>query len=743
MSSTDYLRLNNHKIFKELRESLPKNINKTMNLVVVHDNVLFSWDFQNNCVLTLNLKAARGKQGDNVIHQKLLPLHPPLFSPEFLIVNDTGTLLAIAGPCGILVLELPHKSPPYGAFENNKEVIYCRTHSLDERLLSCGDTVEVRQVKFHPGSLNHNHILVLTSDNMLRLYQVENGQATNLDVYSVGERPSTLFPGTNTPFLAIYGEVAVDFDFGHPEICNVPAGRSVSSAPPGVWNAQTQTIEWKKGEKGHENAIDWINPKTKSTESNDNHQTNKDWNNLVWPIFVLRSDMSVYCIDIDLKKRWKPVLKGPLPMVSFESETIEACSIICLNTVPQIACIALSNGTVWHSICLDTDETTKSEGYKKSLKDLSKKEFLAFESIELELGLATCEEDNDTKYKCPVNLKKDDSKPGRYYATHTAGVHSVAITCADTLQEFINSPEDADPTSDIFVNLSKAEYLLCTKTAASEKSNPVIGFALYYEPTSIITLLGDGSLVTLGVMYTGGLPKLEDLVLDDEPGKTSPLKKMLQEPFEQYIEKILKKTPTQPVLKLPANSTGSQEENYELLQRAAKVFREEYFKNHQKAREELEKRVHTLNMMKQNQQKELMYLTKERDELQEKASNLAEKYEDIKDKQDELLKKAENLLMLVSRKKSAPSEAEKEFVKELNDSSEKIGIFGDKIEKIKNKTKYQQIQMENWKSQEIKKISSLNETHTNTIKSNLQETTKKITDMIKQVNEFKKQLQLK
>lgn len=29
----------------------------------------------------------------------------------------------------------------------------------------------------------------------------------------------------------------------------------------------------------------------------------KDWNNLVWPVFILRSDMSVYCIDIDLKKR--------------------------------------------------------------------------------------------------------------------------------------------------------------------------------------------------------------------------------------------------------------------------------------------------------------------------------------------------------------------------------------------------------------------------------------------------------
>lgn len=78
---------------------------------------------------------------------------------------------------------------------------------------------------------------------------------------------------------------------------------------------------------------------------------------------------------------------------------------------------------------------------------------------------------------------------------------------------------------------------------------------------------------------------------------------------------------------------------FKLLQRTAQVFREEYFKNHQKAREELEKRIQMLNMMKKNQQKELDNMMRERDELQESASNLAEKYEDIKDKQDELFKK--------------------------------------------------------------------------------------------------------
>lgn len=49
--------------------------------------------------------------------------------------------------------------------------------------------------------------------------------------------------------------------------------------------------------------------------------------------------------------------------------------------------------------------------------------------------------------------------------------------------------------------------------------------------------------------------------------------------------------------------------------------------------------------------------------------------------------------MLVSRKKSEPSDAEKAFMGELNVSSEKVAAYGTVIDKIKNKMKYQQVQV--------------------------------------------------
>lgn len=75
------------------------------------------------------------------------------------------------------------------------------------------------------------------------------------------------------------------------------------------------------------------------------------------------------------------------------------------------------------------------------------------------------------------------------------------------------------------------EYLICTKTASSEKTNPIIGFSLYHEPSSVISLLSDGNLVTFGVLYETCLPELEELTIVDDPDANSPLKRVIVKLF--------------------------------------------------------------------------------------------------------------------------------------------------------------------------------------------------------------------
>lgn len=55
--------------------------------------------------------------------------------------------------------------------------------------------------------------------------------------------------------------------------------------------------------------------------------------------------------------------------------------------------------------------------------------------------------------------------------------------------------------------------------------------------------------------------------------------------------------------------------------------------------------------------------------------------------------RCEGLLKLVSRKKAEPSDAEKKFMDELHVVNEKVTAYGNKMDKLKSKMKYQQIQV--------------------------------------------------
>lgn len=71
MFSTDFLGLADQKVFKAIRDTLPKKLVNTQNVLVIGDGVLFAWDFESNCVLTLNLKSARSKEGDGGVNYQV------------------------------------------------------------------------------------------------------------------------------------------------------------------------------------------------------------------------------------------------------------------------------------------------------------------------------------------------------------------------------------------------------------------------------------------------------------------------------------------------------------------------------------------------------------------------------------------------------------------------------------------------------------------------------------------------
>ncbi|KAF5299810.1 hypothetical protein FQR65_LT09331 [Abscondita terminalis] len=716
MNSTDYLQLNNHKIFEKLRKSLPKDIIKTQNVLTVNDGVLFVWDFEDLCVLTLNIKETRIRDNASVSYQVLLPTSPSRSTVNLLRANSTNTLLVVAGSDGVLVFELPERCPPYGGFANNKEIVYCRSHSLDEHLFLSNPSIEIRQVRFHPASLNNTHILVLTSDNALRLYNIVNGSASVLGVYSVGQRPKGVIPGSKVFFLGLFGETAIDFDFGPPEV--------TADHLKLVENDVVKKFEQLK---------------LTGTKPNDRY------NELQWPVYLLDALGTVFYIRINLNDKNIPRVKGPLPTYpGFDQNYInDACAILCQPSTPPILCIATKNGTISHSIVLpiepDSDKLKRLKVDSKNF-DVPDRAMYIFETLELELGLSTTDTLSD--YCCPVFLHSNESRRGHYFATHEAGVHAVTIPAIDVLAQILNGPDDENLMELLLKKSSSAEYLLCTKTTSSNKINPVIGFSVYYDLTSTITLLSNGEVITAVMLSFTSLPYNEDVQLDKIENYNSPLKKILTEPFDMHIYKILKQASSQPILKVSQGDNHSQQECYELLQRASTVFREEHIKYYDKAREEIVKRLKVLQMLKTYQTGEVQKILKEKKNVQRKAEDLAEKYEDIKEKQEMLIKRCEKLLILVAQKKKEPSDAEIKFANDLKKAQERLQKFNAAITRMKNQSKYQEVQMENWRKDLVKKESGLASIQSQTIRTNLQDMTNQITDMIEQVGEYKKRLGL-
>lgn len=188
---------------------------------------------------------------------------------------------------------------------------------------------------------------------------------------------------------------------------------------------------------------------------------------------------------------------------------------------------------------------------------------------------------------------------------------------------------------------SRAEYLICTKVFDANKLNPVLGFTLSQSPSGLIVLLSSGQVVTLDLITDPSLIRGWHIPSNTKQRQDldSPMKKIFKDSFENHIRTILKSNVSQPILKLDKSIEPKSQESFELLLQATQVLREQHFTKHDKARQEIQKRVKVLQMLKEQQVREIQQLQSEKDKIRDKAERLAEVYEDIGEKQQQLYKR--------------------------------------------------------------------------------------------------------
>ncbi|XP_021710032.1 nuclear pore complex protein Nup88 [Aedes aegypti] len=699
-SSADSFGFNAMKIFEVARDCLPDDRKRTQNLVETKDDVLFVWNSKNCCVLTLNWRAASAKKDEQQKYQTLIPSAPQNFTVEKILPSTEGTFLALSGPRGLSILELPRRWGPNGQYQNGKECIICRSYNLDEHLFTENPNLEVLQIRWHPASPTDSHILALLSDNSIRVYDVDSLR----HVWRVGPSPGLVNGGhpasSSSPspghhhstsaklaYLSSLGDTAVDFDIAPPRVVSATVNGSDDTTA--LSSSRTTMVNMMRDNLSISSPV--------TTDSFVKAQK-PDNGKVEWPIVILRGDGNVYilCAGIDTDR---PKLQGPisiLPQVE-DNYGLDSCSLVVIPSLPPTIIIAESSGKTHHALLLEEEFP-----FHRSFSELDSSLVIypsewylqVLETVELELGLTGVDETKS--YSCPIHLKRDPLNESRYFAYHNAGLHAITLDFTRQLMQFVENEEDTTDRYPLFTSQSRAEYVVCTKALQNMSSNAVLGFALLQSPSGFLLQLASGQVVTLDLISDHHLIRDWKVKSGSKSltGTESPLKKLLKDPFQDRIQSILKSGTTQPILKLDKTSEPTPQESFELLTQATRMLREHYFVKHEKARQEIERRVHVLRLLKEQQLSEIAQLQEEKQQIRETAERLAENYEDICDKQNALFKRAQEVVRLATLRLPKGSFSEKRYAEMI----EKIGNATKQLQKnvdqAKQKISAQQVQVE-------------------------------------------------
>lgn len=311
-------------------------------------------------------------------------------------------------------MELPLRWGADGVYKDGKSQITCRSFNLHEHAsnhLSCVQT------RWHPNSPTDSHLLVLLSDNSIRIYDDSNLK----HVWRVGPVPNHSAVEKNLSSIQIQGDIAVDFDIGTPTITD---------------DSLNETIE---------SNVDFINNSLSSLSIN--AKKKQQQKKIEWPVVILRGNGSIYVMNAGLNTE-QPRIQGPLTMIPAQKDNYgdDSCSLLLIPTLPPTLIIAETSGKLHHILMIETaNEDTSFDETRILLKN--DWDLYVLETIELELGLS--EDKSKSSCATPVNLKKDPVNEQRYFCYHDTGLHGVSVGFVQQLQSYVSDENETEPNMNV------------------------------------------------------------------------------------------------------------------------------------------------------------------------------------------------------------------------------------------------------------------------------------------------------
>uniref|UniRef100_A0A672QWU8 Nuclear pore complex protein Nup88-like n=1 Tax=Sinocyclocheilus grahami TaxID=75366 RepID=A0A672QWU8_SINGR len=673
------------------------------NLTFCLNGDLFLWDSVESVFYTTNLRQLNTDgDTDTSKYQTLLCINPPLFEVCQVLVSPTQYHVALIGQRGATILELPQRWGKRSEFEGGRIQINCKTIPVAERFFTSSASVTLRQAAWYPSETEEPHLVLLTSDNTIRFYNLKEPQspAKVLSVSQVDEEITLFY---RRSYAASLGETAVAFDFG--PLADSPRLSSLRM----------------KAEL------------------------------LVYPLYILYGNGETFLSYISLTHSnfGKPM--GPLPMYPAAEDNYgyDACAVLCLPCVPNILVIATESGMLYHCVVLEAEEEEDGGAVERwSRGSETVPSLYVFECVELELTLKLAageeEEITESDFTCPIRLHRDPLCQHRYHCTHEAGVHSVGLTWFKKLHGFLESDEeDKDSLQELAAEQRCiVEHILCTRPLANSLPAPIRGFWIVSDLS-----LGATMICITSTYECLLLPLLSSIrpssppLLCSHPGAgsgSSPLRGLAEDSFEQHIRNILARSSTNPLMLRAGDKDLSPPppECLQLLSRATQVFREEYILKLGLAHEEMQRRVKLLTGQKNKQLEDLALCREERKSLREAAERLADKYEDAKYRQEAIINRVKQVLGSLRSQLPVLSDSEKDMRKELQTIHDQLRHLDNGIKQVNMKKEYQKKQM-NTGASPARSSLTLNAHQRKCVQGVLKEQGEHIAGMMKQIKDIK------
>ncbi|KAI9560031.1 hypothetical protein GHT06_014041 [Daphnia sinensis] len=663
------------KIIKEQRNRQPKGqVKKVRSLLTTIEHYLFAWDKVDCCLLVKNLLDvdtwAEGKKNTDPKPSadrflKITLTDAPVFEVENVQTNLDGSLIVLNGPQGVACVELPSNLPSLEAKQQGLSVKSARSVYIDQKLLLCNSRVRIQEVKFHPGSPTNSHLVVLTSDNCIRIYDVFNPSRPEKTIPvgpKVGNHSLHSSMTSGQTFSSCLDE-AVSFDFGTP---------------------------------------------FEDTRSIGDPQKRDGVPIFLFPVYVLLTNGDVYTFSCSVQSNSSRAPKisviGPLLMqpAALDNYGDDACSLLCLPVLPPVLVIANRTGNIHHAILLpraatdDDDDSDQNPNIADDLESLLSKASLTAtdvkpdsvlhvtETLELDGDILDGNEsfstdENAADNEGAVQLRRDPACSSRYFVVHDYGVHGVVVPLVDTLSELASKPDsdvDQDETKRVMLAETVVEFILCSRTKSSAAAPPQ-GIVVYPLPPTLLVLLdsADIQVISLSRLLKPAVKTVQ----------TTSTTKVEKEPFDTIIRRQLQRTHSQPKLSFPPGTELKVAEVVKLFSRSVQTLREEYIMKQDAVREALEKKSRLLELHLLQQFDELSLIQQSKEELTGVAHQLAEKYEDSMEKQRSLTERVERVLYEIQRRSPFMTDAEKQMGQQLRLLETKLHSLTQSLESLKRR----------------------------------------------------------